>query len=223
MVSKYQPKRRARSDQDKAARREGLLEVAAQLWTEKNFASITMNEVASRAQLAKGTTYLYFQTKEELLLALLERELKNWFLALGTGLNAKPSFTPKEFAKLIVKSLSKRDALLRLLSIQANILEHNINFERALEFKQFLLRHASTAGVLLEAKLMFLKRSEGIELLQRINALIIGFHDLANPSQVVARALERPELKPFRLEFFKQFQSTLETLLVGLETQRRTS
>ena len=220
MVIKNQPKQRARSDLDKSARREQLLEVAAQLWTEKNFASITMNELASRARLAKGTTYLYFQTKEELLLALLERELQAWFLELGTRLSVKPGFTPKEFAKLVVKSLETRQTFIRLLCIQASILEHNIGLERALGFKHFLLERANGAASLLESKLGFLKRGEGMVLLQGINALIIGFYDLANPSEVVQSVLEKTEFKPFRIEFSKQLQTTLETLLIGLETQR---
>ncbi len=221
MVIKHsQPKQRARSDQDKNARREQLLEVAAQLWEEKNFNSITMNEVASRANLAKGTTYLYFQTKEELLLALLERELENWFLELGKNLSKKPSFTPKEFAQTTAKSLVRRQAFARLICIQASILEHNINFERALEFKTFLLEHALNAAKLIESKLGFLKRGEGMILLQRINALIVGFYDLANPSEIIQAVLEKPEMKPLCTNFSKQFQSTLETLLIGLQAQR---
>ncbi len=221
MVIKHpQPKQRARSDQDKNARREQLLEVAAELWTEKNFASITMLEVANRAQLAKGTTYLYFQTKEELLLALLERELEAWFLELGTSLHAQKSFTPKAFAQLIANSLSQRQDFTRLICIQASILEHNIDFERAVAFKSFLLESALSAATLIEAKLEFLKRGEGMVLLQRINALIIGFYDLAHPSQIVKAVLEKPEMKVLRIDFFKQFQSTLETLLIGLQAQR---
>jgi TetR/AcrR family transcriptional regulator len=223
MVIKHQAKQRARSDQAKTARREQLLEVAAELWAEKNFASITMFEVASRAELAKGTTYLYFQTKEELLLALLERELQAWFLELGAKLSTKKSFTPKEFAQLMTKSLANRQAFTRLVCIQASILEHNIDFERALEFKTLLLEHALNAAKLIEAKLEFLKRGEGFVLLQRINAFIIGFYDLANPSQIIQSVLEKPTMKAFRLDFSKQFQSTLETLLIGLETQRRTA
>lgn len=223
MVIKDQVKQRARSDQAKEARREQLLEVAAQLWHENNFASITMLEVASRANLAKGTTYLYFQTKEELLLALLKRELENWFLELGLSLNKKVSLTPKEFAQRITKSLVQRQALMRLICIQSSILEQNIDFERALEFKSFLLENALNASKLIEAKLEFLKRGEGMVLLQRINAFIIGFYDLSNPSQIVQTVLEKPAMKPFCLDFSKQFQSTLEALLIGLETQRRTS
>jgi AcrR family transcriptional regulator len=223
VIKQPQPKKRARTDQAKEARREQLLEVAAQLWTEKNFNSITMNEVATRAKLAKGTTYLYFQTKEELLLALLERELENWFLELGLSLSKKVSLTPKEFAQLMTKSLVQRQAFMRLICIQSSILEHNIDFERALEFKSFLLENALNASKLIESKLEFLKRGEGMVLLQCINALIIGFYDLANPSQIIQSVLEKPEMKPFRLGFSKQFQSVLEALLIGLETQRRTS
>jgi AcrR family transcriptional regulator len=223
VVNKHSPpKQRARSNQDKVARREQLLEVAAQLWEEKNFNSITMNEVASRANLAKGTTYLYFQTKEELLLALLERELEAWFLELGANLSKKASFTPKEFSQLISKSLVHRQAFARLICIQASILEHNIDFDRALEFKSFLLENALSAAKLIESKLEFLQRGEGMVLLQRINALIVGFYDLAHPNQIVQTVLEQRIMKPLRIDFGKQFQSTLETLLIGLQAQRST-
>jgi AcrR family transcriptional regulator len=223
VIKHFQPKQRARTDQAKVARREQLLEVAAQLWTENNFANITMFEVAKRANLAKGTTYLYFQTKEELLLALLKRELENWFLELGAKLSTKKNFTPKEFSQIVTKSLVQRPAFTRLVCIQASILEHNIDFERALEFKSFLLENALNAAKLIEAKLGFLTRGEGMILLQRINALIIGFYDLANPSPIVQTVLEKPEMKGLRVGFSKQFQSTLETLLIGLQTQRSTT
>jgi Tetracyclin repressor-like, C-terminal domain len=98
-----------------------------------------------------------------------------------------------------------------LVCIQASILEHNIDFERALEFKSFLLENALNAAKLIEAKLEFLTRGEGMILLQRINALIIGFYDLANPSPIVQTVLEKPEMKRLRVGFSEQFQSTLET------------
>jgi AcrR family transcriptional regulator len=224
MVIKHsQPKQRARTDQDKVARREQLLAVAAELWEEKDFNSLTMNQVANKAQLAKGTTYLYFHSKEELLLALLERELEAWFLEVETKLKPKKSLIPKEFARLMTKSLVHRRSFIRLLCIQSSILEHNIDLERAFEFKQFLLGHASNAAILLESKLEFLKPGEGIVLLQSINAFVIGFYELANPSEIIQTILEKPEMEAFCLDFPKQFQSTIETLLIGLETQRRTS
>ena len=51
-------------------RRAEILEAALKLYSSKGFHDTTMEEVANAAGVAKGTIYLYFQSKEHLLLAL---------------------------------------------------------------------------------------------------------------------------------------------------------
>jgi AcrR family transcriptional regulator len=51
-------------------RRAEILEAALKLYSSKGFHETTMEEVAQAAGVAKGTVYLYFQSKEHLLLAL---------------------------------------------------------------------------------------------------------------------------------------------------------
>jgi len=51
-------------------RRAEILASALQLFSSKGFHDTTMEEVANAAGVAKGTIYLYFQSKEHLLLAL---------------------------------------------------------------------------------------------------------------------------------------------------------
>lgn len=63
-------KKRARSQDDKLDRRQAILAVARQAIAESGFDGVTMADLARRAGLAKGTLYLYFQTKEEVFLAL---------------------------------------------------------------------------------------------------------------------------------------------------------
>ena len=51
-------------------RRAEILEAALALFSSKGFHDTTMDEVANAAGVAKGTIYIYFQSKEPLLLAL---------------------------------------------------------------------------------------------------------------------------------------------------------
>jgi AcrR family transcriptional regulator len=127
-------KLRARTDTDKTARKTQLLQAAADLHAERAL-EWTMLEVAARAGLAKGTTYLYFRTKEELLLELLTRDLETWFDTLETSLN-----TPNpDLARSIAHSLASRPRLVALLGVQASILERNLSPEAAERLKSFLL------------------------------------------------------------------------------------
>lgn len=54
-------------------RREELLDAAQQLFLEKGFAATSIDDIASSADVAKGTFYLYFPSKEALLAAIQER------------------------------------------------------------------------------------------------------------------------------------------------------
>ena len=56
-----------------AARREDLLDAGLAVFREQGMRTATVEDVTTRAGVAKGTFYLYFKTKEELGAALRER------------------------------------------------------------------------------------------------------------------------------------------------------
>lgn len=55
---------------EKEVRRQAILDAAESLMTESGVFSLNIDAVAARTQLAKGTIYLYFKNKEEILAAL---------------------------------------------------------------------------------------------------------------------------------------------------------
>lgn len=63
-------RKRARSEDEKEARKAAILAAAREMIAVTGFDGVTMSGLAKRAGLAKGTLYLYVRTKEELFLAL---------------------------------------------------------------------------------------------------------------------------------------------------------
>lgn len=59
----------------KEARPQELLDAALALFVEKGFAATRAEEVAQRAGVSKGTLYLYYPSKEELLKAVIREHL----------------------------------------------------------------------------------------------------------------------------------------------------
>lgn len=55
------------------ARRTALAEVALELWAERGFDQTSVARIAREAGISKGTFYLYFESKEALLLEVLRR------------------------------------------------------------------------------------------------------------------------------------------------------
>lgn len=70
-MSSAQPQRQRR----KEARPQELLDAALGLFVEKGFAATRSEEVAARAGVSKGTLYLYYPSKEELLKAVVRENL----------------------------------------------------------------------------------------------------------------------------------------------------
>ncbi len=62
---------RARREREKKERRQSILRAAREVFFEHGFHRATMDNVAERAEVSKGTVYLYFESKETILAHLL--------------------------------------------------------------------------------------------------------------------------------------------------------
>jgi len=72
-----------RKQREKLQRRNDILDAAEKLFFTQGFERITMDQIARKAELAKGTLYLYFKTREDLHYAIVNRALD----LLGTYIN----------------------------------------------------------------------------------------------------------------------------------------
>ncbi len=64
-----------RKEREKELRSESIIDAAERIFFSKGFENATMNDVAEEAELSKGSLYLYFHSKNELCMAILQRSL----------------------------------------------------------------------------------------------------------------------------------------------------
>jgi AcrR family transcriptional regulator len=64
-----------RRERNKREKREKLLAVARRLFAKKGFAATTTAEIAAQADVATGTLFLYFESKEDLLVAIFREAM----------------------------------------------------------------------------------------------------------------------------------------------------
>jgi AcrR family transcriptional regulator len=211
--------RRAMDDGEKSERRQLILQNTAALFDNAGFDRVSMHEVATQAGLAKGTLYLYFNTKEELFLALIDQAFGGWFADLQQRLKNRLSHesSPRleAFASDLTSSLDQHPLLLRLLPILHTILEHNIPFPAALAFKQHLRTNVLQTGEQIEACFKFLQPGQGAELLLHAYAGLIGFQSMAQASPVVRQVLEQPEMSVLIVDANTGLQHLVSRLLQG--------
>jgi AcrR family transcriptional regulator len=75
--------RKPLSEQQRLHRREKIIDAAAGLYGTTAFEHIRVSSIANQAGIAKGTVFLYFETKEEIFAALGRRGLTAWFSDFG--------------------------------------------------------------------------------------------------------------------------------------------
>jgi len=221
------PTRRARTPEARAARRERILDAAETLFAERRFAELHMTRIAAELGLAKGTLYLYFQSKESLFLAVVQRALRAWFADVADRLGRYAFLTPDGLAREVTGSLVERPRLSRLLALLHTVLEENIGEADAIAFKSFLATRLGRLGLELERFLPALEPGEGARLLLHVHALVVGLRQGSDPAPAVEAALGRPELRHLRIDFETELTTALAALFRGfgdtLQAQRSTT
>jgi AcrR family transcriptional regulator len=208
---------RARQPQEKIGKREHLLEAATELWQEASFADFKMSALAERAGVAKGTLYLYFSTKEQLFLNLLEERLYNWMRRLAARLDDLEDASPRTVARVVREEFENDPSLDRLLPMLESVLEHGIGKSAALAFKRRLLVEVNHLAASLEAALPELQKGDGVEAAIMIRALHTGFRQMSDVSPVIREVLDsHRDLAALQVDFARDFENALAYALRGL-------
>ncbi len=119
-----------------ALKREEIIDACEQLYQKMSFREITIKEIGAITSFSRPTIYNYFETKEEIFLALFKREYDRWNGQLTAILEQNEKLTRAELADLIARSLAERQQLLKLLAMNNFDMEANSRQELLTEFKQ---------------------------------------------------------------------------------------
>ncbi len=118
-----------------AARKEEIISACEKLYQTMSFKDITLKEIGNETSFSRPTIYNYFQTKEEIFLALYEREYDRWNIELTDILRNNVTLTKEQIAEKIATSIANREQLLKLLSMNNYDMEANSRPELLTSFK----------------------------------------------------------------------------------------
>lgn len=118
-----------------ADRRETIINACEQLYATMSFKEITLKELGNVVPFSRPTIYNYFQTKEEIFLALFAREYDHWNEDLTTILENPEILSRTQLAEGVASSLARRTQLLKLLSMNNFDMEANSRPEMLAAFK----------------------------------------------------------------------------------------
>lgn len=117
------------------ARKEEIIAACRKLYEDMSFKEITLKEIGQQTSFTRTSIYNYFETKEEIFLALLQREYELFVEDLNHLCEEKNSLSEDELASELAHALERRMMMLKLLSMNLYDMEVNSRMERLIEFK----------------------------------------------------------------------------------------
>ena len=205
---------RATAPEAKSERRAAIVDAATALLREAPLGQFSVESLARRAGLAKGTVYLYFGTREEVLLAVHAERAQQLFNVLERAL-APPKADALRIARAVVRHLKAHPEFLPLAATCRGMLETNISVETALGFKRAIGARLGELGARVEALYPRLPAGAGVTLLMASYGLMLGMWQIAEPPECLAEAMKLPEMRVFRIDFEKQLTTALVHLWEG--------
>lgn len=201
-----QLKKRAVAPEDKTARRDGIVRAAEEL--SSRGAGFSMEQLARRAGVAKGTVYLYFGTREEVLLAVHEKQTHELFDVVERALAASAP-TGETVVRAGLRYLRAHPEFYPLAGNCRGMLDTNVSTDAALAFKTGISGRLEKLGKRIEALYPRLQDGEGAALLMNCYALIVGLWQQADVPVSLRSVMHRPEMQIFKIDLEKQLTVAL--------------
>ena len=213
---------RARSEEQRAIRRRAILDTAAAMLDEMPVAEVSLNELSRRVGLAKSNVLRYFESREAVLLELLDDFLGNWLaelegeLAAGIDAHAVPEARAAQLADVLSRSLASRVVLCDLFGAQGGVLEHNVSVDVVKRHKRSSLTKLAAMSELVRRHVPEL--GEGAQLFCLISLVSAGALSsyVPPPPTVLAADADEPDLAVLHLELRHGLRIAFTSALMGV-------
>ena len=213
---------RARSEEQRAIRRRAILDTAAAMLDEMPVAEVSLNELSRRVGLAKSNVLRYFESREAVLLELLDDFLGSWLielsdeLAAGIEADAAPEIRAGQLADVLSRSLAGRVVLCDLFGAQGGVLEHNVSIDVVKRHKRSALAKLTAMSELVRRHVPEL--GEGAQLFCLISLVSAGALSsyVPPPPSVLAAYADEPSLGVLHLELQEGLRVALTSALLGV-------
>ena len=157
-------------------RKNEIVDACEQAYRAQGFYGVTIKEIGERISLTRPAIYNYFETKEEILLALLCREYQAWIADVESLIPGAAELDRQEFADRMAGTLAERTTLLRILNMNLYEIEQNSRVERLVEFKRLYLRSIDALQQAASAYRPETTKAELVEFAETFSAYLFGVY-----------------------------------------------
>ena len=198
------------------SRREEIVTACRKLYETMSYKEITLKEIAQETSFTRPSIYNYFETKEEIFLALFGKEYELFTEDLERLCRENETLTPDELASALARALEKRMLLLKLLSMNLYDMEANSRMERLVAFKAAYGKATDALDRCLEKFCPQLGEKERQTFLYAFLPFVYGLYPYTMATEKQKQAMASAGLSCVCLSTYEMARSGIRTLLSGL-------
>lgn len=172
-------------------RKEEIIKACEKLYEKQSFKEITIKSIGEETTFSRPSIYNYFQTKEEIFLAILQQEYEKWIFELEQMQKDYEKMTKEQFAENMAHSIEKRQKLLKLLSMNLYDIEENSRMELLIEFKQSYGKAINTIKKCLDKFFTNMSEDEKEKFLYSFLPFMYGIYPYAVVTEKQKEAMEK--------------------------------
>ncbi|MCE3032760.1 MULTISPECIES: TetR/AcrR family transcriptional regulator [Streptomyces] len=171
---------RARSAEAKQAREAAILDAARTLGRVRGVRDVTLTDIAAAVGMHKSALLRYFETREQIFLALTAEGWREWSAELRADLGRRSEATSAEVAAVFAGTLAARPMFCDLLAQAPLNLERNVSIESVRSFKLVTLKEVELIGGELR-RLLGLDESQSVDMIATATSLAGALWQMATP------------------------------------------
>ena len=201
------------SEELTSARKEEILNACAALYETMSFRDITLRDIGERTSFTRTSIYNYFQTKEEIFLALLQREHERWAEDLEAVLLGHTALSPGEFAGELARTQERRGCIVKLTSRKRDDIEGNSRMENLVAFKRAYAGALGAVTRCLEKFFPAMGEGEIRGFLYSFFPFLFGVYPYACHTEKQERAMELARVQVPRRSVYQLTAPAVEAML----------
>ena len=198
-------------------RQEEIIAACRKLYETMSFKEITLKEIGSRTTFSRTSIYNYFETKEEIFLALLAREYELFSLDLDSLRERESALSLDELASALARALERRPLMLKLLSMNLYDMEANSRMERLVAFKRAYGASITALDRCLEQFLPALGAQGRQHFLYAFLPFVYGLYPYTVVTDKQRQAMEQAGISYVYMSTYEMARDFIRTTLGGLQ------
>lgn len=175
-------------------RKEEIILACRKLYETRGFHDITIKDIGEKISMSRPSIYNYFETKEEIFLALLTQEYRKWTADLKKLAGQDEQLTADELAGSLARTLSPRECLLKISAMNLYEIEENSRPDNLVDYKAAFKDSLEAFEAVLRRRGPALSSQRIEEIRYAFFPFMYGIYPYAYPTDKQLRAMDRIQL-----------------------------